>query len=38
MAKIKWIHFSDLHLNQRGTETRRLRKKLITYLKKLNII
>ena len=38
MAKIKWIHFSDLHLNQTGTETKRLRKKLIAYLKRMNIV
>ena len=32
MSKIRWIHFSDLHLNKTGTETKRLRKKLIDYL------
>lgn len=36
MAKIRWIHFSDLHLNKTGTETKRLRKKLIEYLKNMN--
>ena len=37
MSKIKWIHFSDLHLNQTGTETNRLRNKLIDYLSELNL-
>ena len=36
MAKISWIHFSDLHLNKTGTETKRLRKNLIDYLQKMN--
>lgn len=29
MSKIRWIHFSDLHLNKTGTETKRLRKNLL---------
>lgn len=33
MSKISWLHVSDLHINQNGTETARLRKKLIEYLK-----
>lgn len=36
MSKIRWIHFSDLHLNKTGTETKRLRKKLIDYLDKMD--
>lgn len=27
MSRIRWIHFSDLHLNLTGTETKRLRRK-----------
>lgn len=37
MRKIKWIHFSDLHLNVDGVETKRLRKQLIEYLRGLNL-
>lgn len=36
MSKIRWIHFSDLHLNKTGTETKRLRKKLVDYLGKMD--
>lgn len=36
MSKIRWIHFSDLHLNKTGTETKRLRKKLIDYLNSMD--
>ena len=36
MSKIRWIHFSDLHLNKVGTETKRLRKKLIEYLESMD--
>ena len=37
MGKIRWLHFSDLHLNEKGVETRRLRNKLPEYLESLNI-
>jgi WD40 repeat protein len=37
MTIIRWIHFSDLHLNETGVETKRLRKKLIEYLRGLNL-
>lgn len=37
MGKIQWLHFSDLHLNQRGVETRRLRDRLPEYLEKLGV-
>lgn len=37
MGTIQWLHFSDLHLNKRGVETRRLRNKLPEYLRDLNI-
>ena len=32
MSRIRWIHFSDLHLNLTGTETKRLRENLLEYL------
>lgn len=32
MSRIRWIHFSDLHLNLTGTEIKRLRKNLLWYL------
>lgn len=37
MSKMRWIHFSDLHFNKTGTETKRLRKKLVDYLDKMDI-
>ncbi|MBD5099243.1 MAG: leucine-rich repeat protein [Clostridiales bacterium] len=37
MGTIQWLHFSDLHLNKKGVETRRLRNKLPEYLRGLNI-
>lgn len=37
MGTIKWLHFSDLHLNKGGVETTRLREQLPEYLKKLDI-
>ncbi len=37
MRKIRWLHISDLHLNRRGVETVRLRKKLPDYLRSLGI-
>lgn len=37
MAVIQWLHFSDLHFNKTGVETVRLRRRLIPYLKSLNI-
>ena len=37
MRTVQWIHFSDLHLNQGGVETRRLRKNLPAYLRGLGI-
>lgn len=37
MAKIKWLHISDLHLNRAGVETTRLRELLPQYLKNLDI-
>lgn len=36
MAKIRWIHFSDLHLNKTGTETKRLRRNLVNYLERMD--
>ena len=35
--KIKWLHIADLHLNQNGAETVRMRRKLIEYLRYNNI-
>ncbi len=37
MRTIRWLHFSDLHLNETGVETNRLRAKLPQYLKGLNV-
>ena len=37
MGTIQWLHFSDLHLNKKGVETRRLRNKLPDYLKEQNV-
>ena len=37
MRTVRWVHFSDLHLNQGGVETRRLRKNLPAYLRELGI-
>lgn len=35
--KKKWLHVSDIHLNKRGVETRRIRMKLLEFLKVNNI-
>lgn len=35
--KKKWLHVSDIHLNKRGVETRRIRTKLLEFLKENNI-
>ena len=37
MRKIHWLHFSDLHLNDTGVETSRLRRSLLSYLRSLNL-
>ena len=37
MSTIRWIHFSDLHLNKSDVETKLLRSQLKTYLKERNI-
>lgn len=37
MRKITWLHFSDIHLNKAGVETRRLRRALIPYLQSLQL-
>lgn len=34
---VKWLHISDIHLNRRGTETRRMRSQLIPFLKQEGI-
>lgn len=31
--QIKWLHVSDIHLNKQDVDTRRMRKKLLEYLK-----
>lgn len=38
MKKIRWLHLSDIHLNKRGVDTRRMRRHLIQYLKDRQII
>ena len=37
MRTIHWLHFSDLHLNDTGVETSRLRRLLPSYLRSLNL-
>lgn len=37
MKKVKWLHISDLHLNKVGVETRRMRNKLVEYLRENSI-
>ena len=37
MKKVKWLHISDLHLNKVGVETRRMRNKLMEYLRENKI-
>lgn len=34
---ITWFHISDIHLNRSGVETRRMRKQLLSFLKKKQI-
>lgn len=34
---VKWLHISDIHLNRRGMETRRMRTNLIPFLKEEEI-
>lgn len=36
--RIKWLHISDIHLNKTGTETRRMRMQLISYLKSAKVL
>ena len=38
MKKIQWLHLSDIHLNQSGVDTRRMRRHLLEYLKGRNIV
>ena len=35
MPTVRWLHISDLHLNRKATESRRLRRTLPVYLKNL---
>lgn len=37
MSMIRWLHFSDLHFNKNGVETRLLRKQLPEYLRRMNV-
>ncbi len=32
MSKVRWLHFSDLHMNIDGVETKVMREKLLRYL------
>lgn len=36
--QIKWLHVSDIHLNKQDVDTRRMRKKLLEYLKEQKIV
>lgn len=38
MKKIRWLHLSDIHLNQSGVDTRRMRLHLLEYLKSRDIV
>ena len=35
MDKIHWLHLSDIHLNKRDVDSRRMRNKLLEYIKEL---
>lgn len=35
MDKIHWLHLSDIHLNKRDVDSRRMRNKLLDYMKEL---
>lgn len=37
MSVVRWLHISDLHLNQKGVENTRLRTGLSSYLKSLSL-
>lgn len=35
MSKIHWLHLSDIHLNKRDVDSRRMRNRLLDYIKEL---
>lgn len=35
MGKIHWLHLSDIHLNKRDVDSRRMRNRLLDYMKEL---
>lgn len=35
MSKIHWLHLSDIHLNKRDIDSRRMRNRLLDYIKEL---
>ena len=35
MDKIHWLHLSDIHLNKRDVDSRRMRNRLLDYIKEL---
>ena len=35
MDKIHWLHLSDIHLNKRDVDSRRMRNRLLDYMKEL---
>lgn len=37
MPKTKWLHISDIHMNKRGVDNRRMRQKLLEYLRENDI-
>ena len=37
MDKIHWLHLSDIHLNKRDVDSRRMRNRLLDYMKELGI-
>lgn len=38
MRKIKWLHLADIHINKYGVETRRIRQKLLSYLREYHVM
>ena len=35
MDKVHWLHLSDIHLNKRDVDSRRMRNRLLDYMKEL---
>ena len=35
MSKVHWLHLSDIHLNKRDVDSRRMRNRLLDHIKEL---